>query len=318
MNPQLLKSQYDLKPICDISALSLSLSMPEQLLISVSTKADSLYRKAKPITKPDGSIRQPYDAEPPLKLIQRRIKDRILKRVEFPEYLTGSLSGRSYRTNAALHSGAKIIICEDVENFFPATSNERVLDIWLNFFRFSVDVANLLTRLTTKGGGLPQGASTSSYLANLAFWNSEPRLQLKLARLGIVYSRYVDDIAVSSKRSLSINTQTDLITQIYGMLRRHGYKAKRRKHETFTSGKRMLTTKLVNNRKPALPREERQNIRAAVYELEQRIKSGESGTEIRTALNRVTSRVGRLGTLHRTESIALKVRLRKIRILLSH
>jgi len=316
MNHPLLKPKYDLKPICDIPALSLSLGMPEQLLINVAAQADSLYRKTKPIKKPDGSIRQPFDALPPLKSIQRRIKDRILKRVEFPEYLTGSLSGRDYRTNAAMHSGAKIVICEDVESFFPSTSHDRILDIWLNFFRFSEEVASLLTRLTTKERSLPQGAITSSYLANLAFWNQEPRFQAKLAQKNIVYSRYVDDISVSSKHTLLKDEQTHLIAQVYGMLKRYGYKAKRRKHETFTSGRRMLTTKLMVNRKPALPSKERQNIRAAVHALEQRIASGKVGTEIKTELNRVTSRVGRLGTFHATEATPLKLRLRSIRTVL--
>ena len=406
MSPPLQKSQYDLKPICDISALSLSLGMPEQLLINVALQADSLYRKAKPIIKPDGSIRQPFDALQPLKAIQRRIKDRILKRVKFPEYLTGSLSGRDYRTNAAMHAGAKIVICEDIEGFFPSTSHERILDIWLNFFRFSEEVATLLTRLTTKEGSLPQGASTSSYLANLAFWNQEPRLQANLAQMNIVYSRYVDDIAMSSTLALSKTEQTSLIAQVYGMLSRHGYKAKRRKHETFTSGGRMLTTKegslpqgastssylanlvfwnqeprlqanlaqinivysryvddiamsstftlskteqtaliaqvygmlsrhgykakrrkhetftsggrmlttkLVINRKPALSPKDRQNIRAAVHVLEKRVAAGAIGPEIRTELNRVTSRVGRLGAFHPSEASSLKLRLRTIR-----
>lgn len=287
--------------------------MPEKLLIKTALHADTLYRKAKPRKKPDGSIRQPFDALPPLKPIQRRIKDRILKRVGFPEYLTCSLSGRDYRTNAAMHAGAKIVICEDVEGFFPSTKRERVRDIWLNFFCFSEDVANLLTNLTTKDGELPQGAITSSYLANLAFWNQEPRLQAKLAQREIVYSRYVDDITVSSKQSLTKDVQTVLIAQIYGMLKRHGYKAKRRKHETFTSGRSMLTTKLMVNLKPALQPQERQNIRAAVHALEQRIASGERGSEIKTELNRVTSRVGRLGTLHPTEAKSLKLRLNNVR-----
>lgn len=313
MNPPLLKFKYDLKPICDISALSLSLGIPEELLIKIADQANSLYRKAKPIEKPDGSIRQPFDALPPLKSIQCRIKDRILKRVEFPEYLTGSLSGRDYRMNAAMHAGAQIVICEDIEGFFPSTTRERILDIWLNFFHFSEDVADLLTSLTTKESVLPQGASTSSYLANLAFWNQEPRLQAKLALKNIVYSRYVDDIAVSSKQFLSKEEQTTLIAQVYGMLKRQGYKAKRRKHEIFTSGRTMLTTKLMVNRKPALQPKERQNIRAAVHTLELRISSGERGSEITTELNRVTSRVGRLGTLHPTEAKPLKLRLRNVR-----
>ena len=178
MSQTLLKPTYDLKPIRDTSALLLALGLPETLLINTAAYADSLYRKAKQIVKPDGSIRQPFDALPQLKAIQRRIKDRILKRVKFPLYLTGSLSGRSYRTNAAQHTGARIIICEDIESFFPSTSHARVRDIWLNFFHFSEEVASLLTHLTTKEGELPQGAITSSYLANLSLWNQEPRLQV--------------------------------------------------------------------------------------------------------------------------------------------
>ena len=286
MNQSLLKPKYELNPIRDILSLALALGIPKELLLKTASRADCLYRKAKPIVKFDGSIRQPFDALSPLKSIQRRIKDRILKRVEFPEYLTGSLSGRDYRTNAALHAGSKIVICEDVEGFFPSTNRERILDIWLNFFRFSEEVAVLLTNLTTMDGALPQGAITSSYLANLAFWNHEPRLHDKLARMSVVYSRYVDDISMSSKQFLSKVEQTEFIAQVYGMLKKHGYKAKRRKHETFTSGKAMFTTKLIMNRKPALQSKERQNIRAAVHALEQRIALGESGLEIK---NRIKS-----------------------------
>lgn len=313
MNQSLLKPKYVLNPIRDISSLALALSVPEDLLLKTASRADGLYRKAKPIVKPDGSIRQPFDALPPLKSIQRRIKDRILKRVLFPEYLTGSLSGRDYRTNAALHVGSKIIICEDVEGFFPSTNRERVSDIWLNFFRFSEDVATLLTNLTTMNGKLPQGAITSSYLANLAFWDYEPRLYAKLAQMNVIYSRYVDDISMSSKQFLSKEEQTKLIAQVYGMLNHHGYKAKRRKHETFSSGKAMFATKLMMNRKPALRSTERQNIRAAVHAIEKRIALGESGLEIKAELNRVTSRVGRLGSFHPTEARTLKQRLQVVR-----
>jgi hypothetical protein len=75
----------------------------------------------------------------------------------------------------------------------------------------------------------------------------------------------------------------------------------------------MLTTKLMVNRKPAIQPMERQNIRTAVHSLEQRTASGERGLEIETELNRVTSRVGRLGTMHPTEAKPLKSRLRCVR-----
>jgi hypothetical protein len=293
--------------------LGLALGVPEVALRDLAMRANSLYRKAKPIVKPDGSIRQPFDALKPLKDIQCLIKDRLLKKVDYPPYLTGSLKGRDNLFNANIHVGSKIVICEDIENFFPSTNRKIIKNIWLKLFKFSEDVAEVLTCLTTKDGAIPQGAVTSSYLANLVFWDCEPFLREKLHANGSAYSRYVDDITVSSTRGLSTSEKTHIIAQIYGMLARYGYKAKRRKHEIFTNGKRMITTKLIVNRKPAIPVQDRQKIRVAVHVLEERVASGERGAAIDTELNRVTSRAGRLGRFHYTESKPLKERIRKIR-----
>ena len=203
-------------------ALSRALGVPTSLLHELARVADSQYRLADEIIKPDGSIRQTFDAFTPLKNIHRRIKLKIFSHVVFPNYLTGSLKGRDYKTNAALHAGSRIVICEDIGQFFPSTRAPVVHDIWKNFFGFSDDVADCLTRLTTKDGALPQGAITSSYLANLAFWRDEPQIQAYLARLGVTYSRYVDDLALSSKRLLLPKKRPPLSPRRTGCLNHGG------------------------------------------------------------------------------------------------
>jgi hypothetical protein len=221
--------------------------------------------------------------------------------------------GTSYRVNAGLHAGARIVICEDIECFFPATSSTVVFDVWRHLFGFSEDVAHQLTKLTTKEGMLPQGAITSSYLANLAFWRYESLLHDTMLSRGIQYSRYVDDLTVSSKQFLSTQQQTEVIAQLYGMLRKLGYRAKRRKHEVFTSRRQMKTTKLVMNCRPALPRRERAAIRVAVFQLEQRVASGDAGEELHKVLNSVAGRVGKLKSFHEQQGAALMLRIRSIR-----
>lgn len=304
---------YSCKPILSISALALALGIEQELLVGTAARANGLYRLAKPITKPDGSIRQPFDAMGPLKEIHRRIKDRIFSRVVFPYYLTGSLKGKDYRVNAALHAGARILICEDIEGFFPATSADIIFDIWRNLFGFTNEVATLLTTLTAKDGALPQGAIPSSFLANLAFWRDEPALHNQLLENGIQYSRYVDDISVSAKRFLDTAEQSAIIAQLYGMLMRRAYKAKRRKHETFTSRRRMVTTKLMMNRRPALAVTERSQIRTAVFQLEQRVSNGERSAELLKEMASVSGRVGKLKGLHRATGTALLERVREVR-----
>lgn len=313
---QELLPAYPHSPIHGLSALSKALGVHENVLIRCAERADKLYRLAWQEEKADGSLRQTFDAFPVLKAIQIKIKHRILQRVIYPPYLHGSLPGCSPRTNAAMHLNAKISIAEDIANFFPSTSLALVQDVWAGLFRFSADVAEVLSKLTTKCGGIPQGAVTSSYLANLVFWRYEPTLVTKFLSRGLSYSRYVDDVNVSSSRRLTVKEKTQTVADVYGMLLHHGFQPKRSKHEIFTSAGSMQTTKLLVNRRVGLPNKQRQNIRAAVYALEQRVIAGERGQELTKELASVSTRVGRLGSFHGREADHLKKRLKVVRRLL--
>jgi len=201
------------------------------------------------------------------------------------------------------------VINEDISGFFPSTSADRVFNVWREFFGFSEAVAQCLTRLTTRQGELPQGAITSSFLANLVFWQDEPILQARFAAQGLVYSRYVDDIAISSKSFLADEGKSEVIRQVYGMLLKHGYLAKRVKHEVATSAKRMAVTKLAVNSKPGLDRATRSKIRAAVQAVERRAALGEALSFDRGPYAQAMGRVLHLERFHPGKASPLKQRL---------
>lgn len=310
MNLNLQKPTYPFRPIGTVEALAKTLRTEVATLESIAAVADSLYRPVKP--KP-GSTRQVFDAKDRLKPIHTKIKNLILSKVVFPPYLTGSLKGRDYKVNATLHANQAVIICEDVKGFFGSVSSERVYDIWHGFFRFPPKVAALLTRLCTKDGSLPQGAIPSSYLANLALWRDEPFLQAKLNARGVVYSRYVDDIGISSKTILSRKDKTDLIASVYGMLSKNGLSAKREKHEIHPATERMIATKLVINRKAALTPERRANARTVVFQVEQLAASGATDEQVLEAATKASNRLGLVGRFHPNIAAPLKERIRKIK-----
>lgn len=304
--------KYKHARIGTINALARTLQVDCSMLGRIADNAKNLYRVAKEIKKEDGTIRRTYDALKPLKRIQARIKKEILDHVEFPEYLTGSLKGRDYKTNAALHCGAKIVITEDISGFFPSTTSSHVFNVWHKFFRFSEEVAACLTVLTTKDGELPQGASTSAHLANLVFWRTEPKLQASFAARGIVYSRYVDDMGVSSKTQIPPEEKTRIISVVYGMLYRYGYHPKRSKHELRTAKDRMTMTKLGVNKKPSLSHQEQSNIRAAVHGIGQAVASGNKNPMLAATFRKVKGRVSKLGRFHSGKATKLKVQLASI------
>lgn len=312
------KPRYKNQPIKSIASLSSCLRIPESELLSLANTASLHYRNAKPIVKADGSIRQPIDALPRLKRLQKKIQVEILKKVEYPPYLTGSLPGGSPRKNAQLHVEPAIVISEDIARFFPTTSEELVRRIWLCLFGFSEEVADILTSLTTKDGFLPEGACTSSYLANLVFWDCEPELVERLAEKGVNYSRYVDDVTLSSARQLIPSEIQSCIALVYGMFGSRGYKAKRNKHEIVRANASMRVTKLVVNKKPAISKKERKAIRAAVFKLERAVISGLiPHHEIQTQLNSAIGRVSRLSQFHPAIGVQLKTRVSRLRDLIA-
>lgn len=302
MSLHLIKPHYPCEPIGTIAKLAKALGKEESFLRELANNANGMYKEVL-IKKVNKTPRLTFDAQGQLKDVHESIKNRILSRVRFPTYLHGSLKGCDYFTNAALHTNKKFIICEDVQQFFPSISSLLVMDIWKNLFHFSEEVATLLTALTTKDGAIPQGAKTSSYLANLVFLRDEPLLQAKLAQKGIVYSRYVDDIAMSSESFLPKSEQTKVISDVYGMLRKHGLFASRKKHEVFSDSGVMKVTKLIVNRKPSLSKEKRSQVRAQVHNATQSVS-----IEI---LNKAAQSAGQLGRFHPVEAMRWKQDIQK-------
>lgn len=233
----------------------------------------------------------------------------ILDQVAFPNYLTGSIKGQDYKTNAASHCGAKIVISEDVCNFFPATTAVLIFDVWHQFFGFSYEVATCLTQLTTLNGELPQGAITSPQLANLVFWRDEPTVHAQLALKGITYSRFVDDVAASSREYMSAVDKTYAIATIYGMMKNCGCRPKRKKHEITIDSARMTVTKLTVNEKPGLARAERSKIRAIVHHFERDVSAGVRTEYTLKELPKVVGKVALLKRFHPGKAVSLKKRL---------
>ncbi len=301
------------RPIGSIEALARALHVsPRQLRWAIG-RADALYRPMKPITKPDGSVRQTYDPAAPLKDIQRRINRNIFSRVEFPTYLQGGIRDRNNPrhciANAKLHSGATIVINEDISSFFPSITKQQVRDIWQNLFHFPPEIAEALTILTTYQGILPQGAPTSSYLANLVLWKHEPDLVTELNSKEIRYSRYVDDITLSSAHFLDNRQKAGAIRRVRRLCAANGFGVKRSKQRLEPSRQPMRVNNLLVNHGVTLPKEERARIRAAVNACECHPDASRDSDEYRKLFNSTSGRVNRLRQFHRHEGDHLIRRL---------
>jgi hypothetical protein len=133
--------------------------------------------------------------------------------------------------------------------------------------------------LTTYQGRVPQGASTSSFIGNLILWDKEPKFVMELSNRGFYYTRYVDDITISSKEYISKEELQGITSRLYALLSSKGIKPNRRKRTVQSNSGLMTVHKLpVNSSKPTLGRRKRSRIRAEVKQIED-IAAGDRSTE---------------------------------------
>lgn len=321
---------YPYKPIHSVRALALALGESEQLLERLAARADRMYRhvpqekKGKP-----GETRDTYDAHEPLKRVQRKLVDRLLSKAVFPAYLHGGIkdrkSPRSIHSNAAVHAGSKYLILQDIQNFYPSISIHQVDTLFRQLFGFGRSVASLLSSICTREGSTPQGASTSGYIANLLFWDVEPKVVKDLMARGFQYSRFADDITISCRREPLPDELTDIVSTITGMLASKGCRQKRAKLHVRVRGQGIETDNAtfqpvtvtglsVFNTTPGLTKLERKRIRSAVRQLELMSEAGGVWLDLEPIYNRAMGRVGRLLACGHADGEALKARLNAVKL----
>lgn len=176
-----------------------------------------------------------------LKVVQKRICNLLNKKITPAPYIFGSTKGRSCVMNANFHHGNKFIFQTDLRGFFPSIISKNVYRMFIRF-GFSPDVASILTRLTTYKGHIPQGAPTSSLVANLVFTKTGNILAEYCKQHGLKFSTYVDDMTISGPSDFQ-----ELIPEILDIIRHDGYTISHTKTTYRTNHPEITGAKVGNN-----------------------------------------------------------------------
>ncbi len=310
-------AHYPHRPIHSVEALCSALRVHPQQLRAIAQIAPQLYRGPIPKPKKRGNgVRYVYDTNDPLKPLLRRINQVFFREIKFPAYLHGSIKGCDFISNADVHKCAATVIKEDIKGFFDHITAEHAYDIWRRFFGFGSAPAELLTQLVTTEGKVRQGAPTSPYLANLVFWDIEPRIVEAMAMRGFRYSRFVDDVSLSCIAATTNEDKSWVISQLYGMLGARGFRPARTKHQILNGREPRQIMGLNISAHLTFTKEERRGTRAMVHQLEQRARAGENTVELRDRLISAAGKVARLGRLHEADAVRLRPRLKAVQALL--
>ncbi|MFQ5729453.1 MAG: reverse transcriptase family protein [Waddliaceae bacterium] len=157
-----------------------------------------------------------------LKTTQKMIKNRIVRKFDFPIHMQGGVRRRSNITNAKIHQGRKYHFCTDIRDFFPTISSRTIYEVFSR--HYPPNVSRLLTILTTYKGELPQGTPTSTYLANMAFLPVAQSLVQLCKHKGIFFSTFIDDLSFSSPSDFK-----EITFQIIDIIQENGFRINHRK-----------------------------------------------------------------------------------------
>lgn len=313
------KPYYPYPAISSLDKLAQTLSINKEILSDFILKVDQSYTEFE-ITPENKKKRTVHEPKHFLKKIQKRINSRILEIVQYPHYLQGGIKDelhpRDYIQNAKIHCGQKSIINLDITNFYPSIRENYVYDIFKYLFNFPDEVANALTKLTTYEGVVPQGACTSSYIANLVFFNSEYKIASELASKNYKYSRLLDDITISSSKEFSEEEKTYLIRKANGLFKKYGLKQNNKKRtiesKTNTKDKFAVTGVWVGKQTPKIRKKERHHIRHLIYICEQKFIDSSHTDEYHELWNKTSGKVAQLTRLGHKQSRDYRERLAKI------
>lgn len=200
-----------------VGLISEDLRISEPALIALAKNTRIHYRTF----QINGRLIEAPDSQ--LKLVQTWISDYVrLFTPALPNYVTAYEPGSSIFRNALMHSEREHILSLDIRHFFHSWRTAYISTYfesikYLNFMTgeelaTTKEDADFLANLSTYCGRLTMGSPSSPALANRLMIPIDEEICKKLGS-DFVYSRYSDDITISSNNQICVSELLKLISE---------------------------------------------------------------------------------------------------------
>lgn len=196
-----------------------------------------------------------------LKVFQWWILDYLLWKLPTHHSCHSYQRGKSIRSNAESHTRKRYVANLDITDFFGSIGTMQIFSMLIQY-DFGERAADIISKLTSLNGMLPQGAPTSPVLSNSYLYDFDDSLFTYCENKGLSYTRYADDMTISGDREEDI---ISAIKQAKIKLRRAGLKINDKKSRIANRGGQQRVTGLVVNECALPPRKLRREIRAMFH-----------------------------------------------------
>ena len=189
-----------------IKKISGDLRLDYDYLVGIVNRANYYY-KTYPIKKKNGGERWIAQPSPELKTLQYWVVDRILCNYPVSESAFAYNKGDSIKKHAEFHKNARHFFHTDIVHFF-FLFNSKMLDRILKknleplsqIIDHPEEVIDTVCKICFRFDRLCIGAVSSPRISNLVMYEFDSTLFDYCKKQGLRYSRYADDIYISSRK----------------------------------------------------------------------------------------------------------------------
>lgn len=212
--------------------------------------------------KKHGGLREVFTPNPPYDAVTKNLHRAFTDLLPYraPAHVHGFVRGRSTISNASQHLGKSCVLRVDLEDFFPSISAGTIKASLLRQ-GYEGKAAELAVSIVTIAGKLPIGLSTSPYLSNLAFLETDHSLAEYAQSESLSFTRYVDDLMFSGE----IGDRH--LADISQILDEAGWSINTHKTAFMRRGRRQYITGLYVGEadRPRIPRKIKREMRAILH-----------------------------------------------------
>jgi RNA-directed DNA polymerase len=172
----------------------------------------------------------------------------------------GFVHGKNTRSNAIVHLGNKHLLSLDIKDFFESIDKQLVIEAFKSL-GFKDNIALELATICTLEEKLVQGFPTSPIVANIVCIRMDDEIQKLCLAYGANYTRYADDISISSNGNLP------QINEIDSIIKSFQFELNTLKTKRFKRGQNQYVTGLSisDSSYPRIPKAVKKRIRQQLY-----------------------------------------------------
>lgn len=252
-----------------IDKIALDLKMDYSYLYRIAERSNFYYRDYK-IPKKNGDYRAVSQPNPELKTLQYWVIHNVFTYLPVSDAAFAYKKGDSIKKHAELHKNAKYILHTDISNFFNSIHFEHIYNILednkIIFSNLGVDFRDSLQDIKNicfRNDSLCIGAVSSPIISNVIMYSFDMAVNDYCKEKNYIYSRYADDIYISSKSYI----KQDIINFLQKELRKLGFNMNMSKTRFYSSKYRRKITGLVitNDSQVSIGTKRRNKIKKMIY-----------------------------------------------------